>query len=401
LESKQPIKQFKLDFRKDLVCSDGKIVIYKKIKEGGFCSIPFNTDLIDSLALTGLFDEEEILFPRAISNDRKLVVSLVQQKTNKRAYYGPDDDDESPSRFGYKTMLKVFNNDKETNEVSINDIFAGQYRDIENVQLSPNNNLIALIYFIDNQHFECKIFKFTDKGECNYLCKFLHKYVYDGWGKCRFHSTFNSREDLYMVTVLSNQNTIFVLDINKQNLRKIPCTPSLCFDESFLICTTNQDLVYIYDKSNLLLCYNLSDNSAREPITVLDFVKDFGIVVFDDTIMVHYFTKVRVYVSTGVELCVLCPFKKTILQTFKIDFELECIEEQKIVLNWSGEEIFFCIADTESVEHAVFVFFFCEDKKKHLELKKLARRAVHSTYPLAHIQKLNLPFSIKALLGVA
>ena len=218
-----------------------------------------------------------------------------------------------------------------------------------------------------------------------------------------FDTKFNKREDLYMIRAIDGDglSTILVYDIHKQNLIEIPYTPECCFDQSYLICTLNQDLVYIYNKPNLLLCYNLHDQPIDKPITTLDLLDEFGIDVFDDTIIVHYFTQVRAYVSTGDELHVICSFKKTILQTFKINIELECIEEQKIVLNWSGEEIFFCCADGFSVKNDVFVFFFYEDKEKHLTLKTLARRAVHSTYTLAHLQKLNLPLTVKALLGVA
>ena len=119
LESKQPIKQFKLDFGKDFVCSDGKIVIFKKVKGGGFCFAPFNTGSFDSLTLTDPFDEQA-LFPRAISNDRKLAVSLVQQKTTKRVHYqsyGPNYV-ENPDHIAYKTKLKVFNNINETKVIS-------------------------------------------------------------------------------------------------------------------------------------------------------------------------------------------------------------------------------------------------------------------------------------------
>eukprot|EP00111_Clytia_hemisphaerica_P007871 TCONS_00022865-protein len=404
LESNKPIKAFKLDDDKDMVCSEGKIVIFdKRSDKGDFEFAPFNTDSFDSLTLVNPFDNQ-VSSPRAISNDGKLAVGIFQerytQRTNLQSHGAQDQ--RQCFQFIYKTMLKVFNRDKKG--VCKNDLFDGERLDVKHVKISPNNNFVAVIYLTDDSSFECKMFKFTDEGWCKYLYKFSYEYdMISSFGiAVAFDTMFNSREDLYMIRIMNYESSgIFVYDIIKQNLIEVPEVHDSSFDQSFLICTPNQDLVYIYDKSNLLLCYNLSDDSAIEPITVLDFVKDFGIVVFDDTIMVHYFTKVRVYVSTGVELCVLCPFKKTILQTFKIDIEFELIEEQKIIVNWSGEEIFFCCADGFSVKNDVFAFFFYEDKKKQLKLTTLARRAVLSFYPLVYLRKLNLPSSVKELLGIA
>ena len=48
-------------------------------------------------------------------------------------------------------------------------MFVGLYVDVKYVKISPNNNLMALIYLIDDPHFECVIFKFTDDGYSNSL----------------------------------------------------------------------------------------------------------------------------------------------------------------------------------------------------------------------------------------
>ena len=408
LKSDRPIREFRFDHHRDMVCSEGNIVNFS-IDDGSFAF----AQLDDSnsflkflyLSLKDPFDKE-VTWPRAVSNDGTLAVGLVQTRSTERMNlrsHAPVD--EGNSIFVESTMLKVFNSDKEK-EITCKKIFGGQrINSVRHIKISPNNNLVAVIYLIYQHRFECKIFKFTDKGGCKHFRRFSYRHNYADNNLGSFESSFNVREDLYMINLKDSgsdgSNSTLIYDINKKKfLMNFTSVPG--YFQAYLICTQNQNLVYVYEEENLLSCYDLADlNHNREPITSWNIEEDFGIIVFDDSIYVHHFIQTRVYVSSGRKIHVLCPFKKTILQTFvfPIIYNKDA-DIQKIVINWSGEEIFFLCRSHRSFCYDVFAYFFCEDKEKHLTLKTLARRAVHSSYTWAHLQKLNLPLSVKALLGV-
>eukprot|EP00111_Clytia_hemisphaerica_P007878 TCONS_00022885-protein len=404
LESKTPIKKFKLGDNRDMVCSEGNIVIFNTTwPTGSFGSAHFNTESFESLTLNDPFDKQ-VNWPRAVSNDGKLAVGLVQRRSTERMNlrsHGPIDEDDTFC-FVQSTMLKIFNSKKE-NKVTCKNIFGGQYMDVQHIKISTNNNLVAVIYVSYRQRVECKIFKFTDKGGCKQFRKFNWWFINEDDELGLLESSFNAREDLYMITAHTSGcgdaiNTILVYDINKKEIMGIPSDPDFCFFKAYLICTQDQNLVYVYDEENILSCYDLAhEDYNRVPIMEWNIKADLDITVFNGSIVVHHFTKTRVYVSTRDTLHVLCPFKKTILQSFEFPNQ-EDVAELKIVLNWSGEEIFLRKLE---YSYEVFTFFFCENKEEHLKLTTLTRRAVHSNFSIASLQKMNLPSSIKRLLGVA
>ena len=114
LESKQPIKKFILGDGRDMVCSEGNIVVFDtKSREGSFCSAQLSTKSFESLPLKDPFDKE-VTWPRAVSNDGRLAVGLVQRRSTERMNlrsHGSDDEEDS-YRFVKSTMLKVFNSEK-------------------------------------------------------------------------------------------------------------------------------------------------------------------------------------------------------------------------------------------------------------------------------------------------
>ena len=66
--------------------------------------------------------------------------------------YAPVDEEDS-YRFVKCTLLKVFNSDKEL-KITCKRIFGGQYMNVQHIKISPNNNLVAVIYLIYQQRFE-------------------------------------------------------------------------------------------------------------------------------------------------------------------------------------------------------------------------------------------------------
>ena len=250
LESKQPIKKFILGDGRDMVCSEASIVNFG-IDDGSFCFAQLDdTESFRSLTLMDPFDEE-VTWPRAVSNDGTLAVGLVQKSTERMNLrsHGPVYEKNS-FRFVKSTMLKIFNSDQEL-KITCKNLFGGQFMDVEHIKISPNNNLVAVIYSIYQQRFECKIFKLTEKGGFKHLRRFCYRHTFNDYDIGLFESSFNTREDLYMIRVYGDFNAILIYDIDKKNLVKVPCAPHFCYAQAYLICTHSQNLVYVYDEENI------------------------------------------------------------------------------------------------------------------------------------------------------
>ena len=206
---------------------------------------------------------------------------------------------------------------------------------------------------------------------------------------------------------------ILVYDIIKEKRINIPYSGDQKWLDIQLVSTLNQDLVFVLDKVSInLKIYKIDrENSSLSEILDWDINPDLELIDEEDledlddipigAFKVHYFTKVRIYLTTDDYLYVICPFEKTILQQFSLPdenlIELD-IAIDEIVLNWSGEEIFLCSPGLNGLE--VAVYYFCEEEEKHDSLLNFAKRAVFSAYTLEQLQYTNLPNSLKFLLGV-
>ena len=96
-------------------------------------------------------------------------------------------------------------------------------------------------------------------------------------------SSFNAREDLYMISLKGTgsdgSNSILIYDINKKELlMDLPCFSDFFYFRAYLICTQNQNLVYVYEEINLLSFYDLADIDYNRE----DLCSNYSITVFYD-----------------------------------------------------------------------------------------------------------------------
>ena len=228
----------KLEEDQKLVISDGKFVVYD-VGSGFFGALrPFHTRPLEVKLkrFINCYDESCL----AVSNDRKLAVSYVidrmteRRKLRSHPYKRHDD--------VRKLMMRTYHFGDETKIIEKELKFGGELMVIEHGAISPNNNLIALVYSVYEGWMWCKIFKLTKNGNYKVFRTFDYRVESEDFGL--FFSSFNSSEDLYFLRMVDGDGTngMFVYDINKRKTIDVPFDPDFAFMQAEILSTPKQDL---------------------------------------------------------------------------------------------------------------------------------------------------------------
>ena len=345
-----------------------------------------------------------------ISNDLRTVVGCYNEPEwsikarQKRQEANPDD----PQKSKQKVILRVETCYSSSSEV-LKSLAEGTT--VVHCDVSPNNTYFSVIYHSDSScHLNCKIYKFTH-GRLFFrrFRTFQLGSMPDETGYA-FHTSYNTTGDLYLIArkqVDSDflKDSIMVYDIKAKKLMHIPWNSKDTNNNwvlTFLIQTQKQNLVFVFEYNELLNVYEINRKKEQRVSHVMkiSLSEDIGITDLIHSLHIHYFTHIQVYITTEDALYVICPIRKTILKTFKLNFEE--VYDHKLSVNWSGEEIYLSNlmepVDDEEKKYEVFVYYFSE--RRHDTLANLAKRSVLTNYTMAKLQSFKLPSSVKAMLGV-
>ena len=166
----------------------------------------------------------------------------------------------------------------------------------------------------------------------------------------------------------------------------------LCTNDSNLVFQTTEDFG---EKNQIFLkAFQLKKTSKPEKIFDYSLCDIVGSEFHIETAVVHYFTEVRVYVTTTHYLFIICPFRKHILARMTIPRHFY---DHVLHVNWSGEEILL----TSLMEDVrLIVFKFIENRDKPSTLSNLVKTFVLANFTVSQMESCKLPKQVNALLGI-
>ena len=201
--SHEQVGKFKLKEDQKLVISNGEIIVYDE-RSGFFGALnPFHTKP-HKVGFKKFIDSyDESCF--AVSNDRKLAVSYVIDRSTERRELRSHPYKRQESNIFRKTKMKIRHFGDETKIIEKELKFGGEYMIVKHGAISPNNNLIALLYCQYESWTSCKIYKLTKSGNYKVFRTFDCRVESEDFGL--FFSSFNSSEDLYFVRMVDGGGT--------------------------------------------------------------------------------------------------------------------------------------------------------------------------------------------------